>query len=239
MAINNDKMIKNIVSRCVGLKDFLQNYKKLVPFLGKVLGDHCEVALQDCRKGYILAIANGHISSRTVGAPLTDLAKKMIEEGKWKTSDYICNYEGHARDGKLLRSSTFFIKSGFRLLGMLCINIDTTDYQKVSELALKLGGLFPGQIITETTNGEPPEQETFFDSMDDTITHILKDMYGDQLSEKFTQTERLNIISKLNDKGVFLVKGSINRIAVVLGCSEASIYRYLSKINKTKKRRHG
>ena len=34
-------------------------YKRLVPFLGTALGEHCEVALLDCRLQKIVAITNG------------------------------------------------------------------------------------------------------------------------------------------------------------------------------------
>ncbi len=46
-----------------------------------------------------------------------------------------------------------------------------------------------------------------------------------------THSERLQVITSLESAGIFLLKGAIKSAAVALGCSTASIYRYLSQIN--------
>ena len=44
---------------------------------------------------------------------------------------------------------------------------------------------------------------------------------------------KLKLIEEFNRKGVFLVKGTVQKIAKLLDISEPSIYRYLSKIKDT------
>lgn len=212
----------------------ITDLKKLIHFLGEALGEHCEIALQDCNKGYIEAIINGHISGRKVGAPLTDLAKKIIENGDWKKYDYITGYEGYTFDGKILRSSTFFIKDNGRLEGMLCINLDTSYYSQISELILKLGGLTTVGKTVLIGNEPNARHETFIDNVEDIFTSVIRKLYGDGIPENFTQDDRLNIIRHLEDKEMFKIKGTIPFIAEKLRCSEASIYRYLSRIRKEK-----
>ncbi|MDR2784579.1 MAG: PAS domain-containing protein, partial [Treponema sp.] len=53
--------------------DPIEATKGIVEFLGEACGENCEIVLQDLREGKmeIVAIANGHISGRTVGAPPT------------------------------------------------------------------------------------------------------------------------------------------------------------------------
>ena len=46
-----------------------------------------------------------------------------------------------------------------------------------------------------------------------------------------THSERLQVITSLESAGIFLLKGAIKSVAAALGCSTASIYRYLSQIN--------
>ena len=60
--------------------DILQHYTVLVEFLGKALGPDYEVVLHDLssKDFAIAAIANGHISGRKVGGPLTDAALRML-----------------------------------------------------------------------------------------------------------------------------------------------------------------
>ena len=49
--------------------------------------------------------------------------------------------------------------------------------------------------------------------------------------ERLTQDEKMEIMATLNRKGVFLLKGSVSYVAKELHSSEASIYRYLGKLN--------
>ena len=49
--------------------------------------------------------------------------------------------------------------------------------------------------------------------------------------DRLTQDEKMEIMDILNRKGVFLLKGSVSYVAKELHSSEASIYRYLGKLN--------
>lgn len=199
----------------------IDDYAKLVPFLGIALGEHCEVALLDCRRQCIVAIANGHISGRSVGAPMTDLAERIIETKEWQTTDYIANYAGSSETRKTLRSSTFFIKQNGELLGMLCINIDTADYQLISELAMKLGRILPSR------EDGIPVQETFKDSVSNMVQQVLHDLYGDRVPESFSADERRMILHMMQKRQIFQMKGAVSLVAEALGCSEPTVYRGL------------
>ena len=195
----------------------MEYYANIVSFLGVVLGDTYEIALLDCRSKQIVAIANGHISGRTVGAPMTNLARQIVEKGDWKHSDYIANYSGVSSDGKALRSSSYFIKCGNELLGMLCINVDITSYTQISELVLKLGGIVP--------NHTEQASEIFVDGVSNSINQVLIELYGENIPQRFSMDERMSILRMLNDRKVFLIKGAVPRVARILGCSEPTVYR--------------
>ena len=49
--------------------------------------------------------------------------------------------------------------------------------------------------------------------------------------DRLTQDEKMEIMDALNRKGVFLLKGSVSHVAREPHSSEASIYRYLGKLN--------
>ena len=57
-----------------------EHYVKLVNFLGIVLGPSYEIALHDLSMGdeSIIAIANGNVTNRTIGSPLTPLIMEYI-----------------------------------------------------------------------------------------------------------------------------------------------------------------
>lgn len=217
--------------------DIMEFGEKLVEFLGNVLGSNCEIVLQDVERGQIRAIANGHVSEREIGAPLTDLTMKMVASGEWKEKDYTCNYTGIKKDGKTLRSSSFFLKQENKLKGILCINIDDGQYKELSRQLLLLGGIMPESFEISEVPSSNSRMESFSESIHETVHEIVqKEMlhYQGVPVSRLKQEEKLAIIKKLNEKGVFLVKGAIAETAEELACSEASVYRYLSKINREK-----
>jgi predicted transcriptional regulator YheO len=204
-----------------------------VDFLGRVCGENCEVVLQDLRKDRmcITAIANGHISGRAVGDPLTALALRMVTRGVWKKQDYICDHRGKTRDSRPLRSSTLFIKEDGKLLGMLSVNIDISRYLDLSEGILALAGLHVESQKTDTED----RKENFIGHAELVIKSVLEE-FGIAENERgaFTQEERLAIVERLMDRGAFLIRGSVSSAAEKLRCSEASLYRYIGTINKRK-----
>ena len=129
-----------------------------------------------------------------VGAPMTDFAKKMVSSGEWRNRDYIASYSGHTENNKLLPLSTYFIKSGDTLLGMLCINMDTTDYQVcLSNIALMLGGLETGKA--KVANSDNSDSETFQDSVSNAIAQTLHGLYHEDVPTEFSRNDRIAILS--------------------------------------------
>lgn len=222
----------------------LQQYVKLTEFLGMALGPDYEVALHDLtdKNRSIIAIANGHISGREIGAPLTNVALSILMDKSYETQDYRLHYSGVSVSGKHLRSCTMFIKQSGRLIGMLCINFDDSRYQAVIEEILRLCHPDPfarGLSQPEAKDGGPSQPppcrpETFRNSTEavalDAIHHELGRLGVS--AERLTSGERLQIITALEESGIFLLKGSVKDVAAGLHCSQASVYRYLAQIRK-------
>lgn len=219
--------------------DILDYYIKLVDFLGEVMGEDTEVVLRDCRKPKhdIIAIANGHVSGRTVGAPITDFTLSILANEQWKEKDYVANYSGVANPNKKLRSSTFFIRENGLLVGQLCINVDLERYEVLSQQIQRLGGmhLLP-QGEEELVCGKTVEHfsnDVIHELLEQTVTRTVGSC-EELVRQRLTQEDRLSIVSELSRHGLFQLKGAVGEIAEYLYCSEASIYRYLSKVTKGK-----
>ena len=90
----------------------LEPYRVVVSFLGEALGPDYEVVLHDLTSedGTIVAIVNNHISGRTEGAPLSNMALRFIQERMYEKQDYLAGYQGASQAKGRLRSSTMFIK---------------------------------------------------------------------------------------------------------------------------------
>ena len=218
--------------------DILDYYKKLVDFLGEVLGENAEVVLRDCRKPDhdIIAIANGHVSGRTIGAPITDFTLSILANEEWKEKDYVVNYEGKAAPDKRLRSSTYFIREEGKLVGQLCVKIDMTPYEQVMDRIRQLSGM--GLMSDGGQSGiicSGPVENFSEDVIGDMMKKAVITVVGSseaKVRERLTQKEKIEIIGELNRAGLFQLKGAVGAVAEYLYCSEASVYRYQSKIQK-------
>lgn len=216
----------------------LRQYVKLTEFLGAALGPDYEVALHDLtdKSRSIIAIANGYISGREIGAPLTNMALGVLKDESYEWQDYRLHYSGVSAAGNPLRSSTMFIKEDGKLIGMLCINFDDSRFQNFAQQVLTL--CHPNQFVQALE--QPPEgehasrPETFRNSTEavaqDAIAHELERLGVP--AKRLTSEERLLIIAALEESGIFLLKGAVKDVAAGLGCSQASVYRYLSQVKK-------
>ena len=216
----------------------LRQYVKLTEFLGAARGPDYEVALHDLtdKSRSIIAIANGYISGREIGAPLTNMALGVLKDESYEWQDYRLHYSGVSAAGNPLRSSTMFIKEDGKLIGMLCINFDDSRFQSFAQQVLTL--CHPNQFVQALD--QPPEEghaarpETFRNSTEavaqDAVTHELERLGVP--ADRLTSEERLQIIDALEKSGIFLLKGAVKDVAAGLGCSQASVYRYLSHIRK-------
>ena len=48
--------------------------------------------------------------------------------------------------------------------------------------------------------------------------------------DRLTMEEKIRIVESLHHAGIFYMKGAVSEVAAQLGSSEATIYRYLSKL---------
>lgn len=204
----------------------LDPYKPLVPFLANLCGDGCEVLLHDVSqpKHSVIAIANGFHTGRKVGSPFTDLAVKIMQEKQYEKADYLSNYNGKSK-GKNFISSSFFIKSNGKLIGLLCINrnMDTIDeLDSILSAVKKHYNLLDGGTEVE-------------ESLDTPIADLLPKMVSDEIKasgiqpQRMTTSERGVIIDNLMKAGVHNMKGAVIEIAKQLHISEPTVYRYIKK----------
>ena len=221
-------------------EDLKKKYSIVVEFLGKTLGPDYEVVLHDTEDhiNSIVAIANGHVSQRQVGGPLTNFALEVISDESYKDQDFKVNYNGISKDHRILRSSTMFIKDDDKnIVGMLCINFDDRRYKELSKNILKL--CHPDQLVEINSSYDSVDTlmnnagEIFYDSVTEEADGVIKNYLSDNniTKERLTQDDRLNIVELLNQKNIFMMKGAVREAAKQLGCSEPTIYRYLNKIN--------
>ncbi|MCL2853182.1 MAG: PAS domain-containing protein [Defluviitaleaceae bacterium] len=206
-------------------------------FLAETLGSDTEIVLHDAHmpESSIVAIRNGHISGRSVGGPLTNMALHGLSDPEYTGTKYLTSYSGKTASGKPLKLSTYFIRdeSG-ALQGYLCINTDQSQLLHIRAMLDELIGdvksvpdkipFYQGENNTEAMSGTV--EDLAIDSIEATIQSYGVD------PERLSSEEKIEIIKKLNNSSIFLLKGTIPTVARYLKVSEPTIYRYLNKIKQ-------
>jgi predicted transcriptional regulator YheO len=222
----------------------LEAYIPIVNFIADIIGTHCEVVLHDVTNPdkSVIAIRNGYISGRSLGCPLTDLGLKLMTMEDHLVRDSVVNYGGKTVNGDLLISSTHYIRNEKgTLLGMLCVNILSGYYSPVSAQSGMVGtGLQSIEtdalsVALKAAGAVVPNKEPINESFSTSVDQIVVDAVNKLIVQcgvtidRLSADEKNNIIQRLSEDGIFKVKGSVSKIASILGISESTVYRYLAK----------
>ncbi len=219
-----------------------RHYSQIVEFLGHILGQDYEVALHELNddSNQIIAIANGELTGRHLGSPLSNKMLEFIAGNMYTTQDYVLRFASTAANGKEMCSNSMFIRDASgELVGLLCINFDSSRYENLARNVLDLCGtmMLPrtesGTSLIADNNEADDVPSTFPTSIAGATASIVSAVISSYPVDvnRLTQDEKMEIMDILNRKGVFLLKGSVSYVAHELHSSEASIYRYLGKLN--------
>lgn len=207
-------------------------YKQLVPFIHEILGEDSEILLHDISSPDSSIVAlSGNLSNRKIGGPLTDMALKQIKDKQYLKNHYSTNYKSYTTDGKLCRSSSYFIKDeNDTFVGMLCINVLVSNLVEMRDTLDKMIKL---DSVMSVKTEETDEHEKLGQSIEELMTSLIDsvlDRYDEEHIKELKISEKEAIITELSDKGVFLLKGGVAGVAKRLEMSEPSVYRYISKV---------
>ncbi|EGT3627850.1 hypothetical protein FAP94_15885 [Morganella morganii] len=203
--------------------DILKSIENIVDGIAAMYGQHTEVVLHslDAKHPSVVKIANGHVTGREVGAPITNFALLKLKTGQDISNSYLTK----CANGKTLRSITTVIRnSKNQPIGLLCINSDMD-----APLQSVLRTMMPEQLLGSELTSSP---EVFARNIDealhstiDSINHEVRSNAGISPSQKNRE-----IVNQLHELGIFELKDSAQVAATRLGISVHSIYRYLREI---------
>lgn len=215
-------------------------WQRLLTMLQHQFGAKCEFVLHDLTKDYnhtIIDIRNGHITNRKVGDCGSNLGLEVLR-GTVEDGDRF-NYIVNTRDGKLLRSSTMFIRDdNGKTVGSLCINTDITETVRFEEYLRQYN-----QYNVPTVNANPmipnqapptQEQEFFANDVSQLLDYLIAEA-GKQVGkpvEKMQREDKINFVRYLDQKGAFLITKASERIYEYLNISRFTLYNYLDLVRK-------
>ncbi len=213
------------------MNQYIKKYISIADFLGEVLGKNTEIILHDLTnyQKSIVYIINGNISGRKIGDSITDLMLDFILSESKGNKQFICNYNSKNVEGKLLYSSTYFIRDDSnKIVGALGLN---SDYQDVKNSLSFLTSLLPNYVDDKIASLNIIKENLSSDGQELTLNKI--DTIVNQFNvvpTRMTPMEKTEVISALNECGIFNIRGSVQEVATKLQMSEPSIYRYIKKI---------
>jgi predicted transcriptional regulator YheO len=228
----------------------------MVPDLARALGPDHEVVLHDLRliPNSIIAIG-GTLTGRAVGGPTTDLLLRLVRQGR---SDDVLRYRTRSADGRILRSSTLFIRDpDGRPVGCLCMNTDITDWLNAKALVdgvTKVSPLESSEDDAAAVGGEDGAAplgddgearrsdldqakeleggEHFAPSVDELAVSLVRqaiENVGVPI-ELMQKPHKLKVVRELETRGLFLLRDAVNLTAQTLAISRYSVYNYLKEL---------
>ncbi len=214
------------------MNEKLSKYGSLIYFLKNILSEANEILLFDVTKNDLPLLAyENKISGSLKGTEnvTRKLVYNALKNDEIKENEMLLNRMLSTDTGKIMKSSIFFLKNNDQEIECaLSVNMKCDVYLEAQSLISNLLQFNTTEIV-ETP--KEPYLEYKEPSLD-TITSVIQ-AEGIEI-ERITPDERLDIICKLYDLGIFEIKGAVSRAAQELNVSEQSIYRYITRIKKAR-----
>lgn len=198
-----------------------------------VKGD-TEIVVHDLRRpeSSVVKIVNGHVSGRSLGHSLVtgpSGAQRFREahsrKGEPKEVRVVKKYHSWAEAGRpLLGTSTIYFDEDGAAVAIFCVNVDTAVADSLqSAVQTLIGGAFPQA---------PPELESRDTKMGDLVSEIIETAIGNVgvAVERMTKPEKMAAVAIMHQRGLFLMRGSVDLAARQLGTTKFTIYNYLDEL---------
>lgn len=199
--------------------------------VAETFGHDCEVVVHDLRipTRSVVHIENGHVTGRSVGAPIGDLILRVLPSLP-QQEDMLSNYLTILQDGRRLKSTTCLIRDGQDdPLIAICINLDLTALEGEENAVQNLA------LVDDDSGGESKmlynnaDEARVSDILSFLVANVMRS-FGDP--SNLPKSQRLQAMEFLDKKGAFLIKGSVPMVARSLGVSEPTVYRYLDELRR-------
>ncbi len=174
---------------------------------------------------------NGHVTGRKIGQPFDHLLSIVFSSKDFK-DDFLANYQTKAKDGRLIKSSTAIIRDAKNyMIGALCINYDISMAQPIQNFIHDfIATKSTTKRKTTPSENNPKSTVDISETTNDLIRRIINNADIKNLKRK----GRISLIKFLDEKGVFLIKGSIDTVAELMQISKVTVYSYLDVVKKEK-----
>lgn len=212
------------------------NIKTIISFanmLSKTFGKFMQITISDTQKR--IFVDNVIENEAFVGGALSDNERFFLENTEIKKLPFIANYKSVSTKMTKLRSSTFFFKDkkgNIEYLFTITTNVDDFMYLR-GVFDIFINGCQSSASVEEEIEtaaiDNVPKLNLSINEIVDTVVNEGEKRYG-AIVKRMTRKEKESIIREIHSRGIFLIKGAVTETAEKLNYSEATIYRYLQKL---------
>lgn len=203
----------------------LKPYIPIANLIAKTFGKNCEVVIHDLSipQNSVVYTVNNHVTGREIGQSFEHLVKDVLLSKNFE-SDYTANYMITSEDGRKIKSSTALIRdSDDKVIGALCVNYDLENFNNMKNF---LEEFIPTEQEKIETAVEP------FDNVMEIVDDLIDTIIGNNQIEHLKRNDKIELIYFMDKKGLFLIKGAIEKVAEKLNISKVTVYSYLDEIRK-------
>lgn len=206
--------------------------KAALQALGSVAPRNLEILLHDLDnpEHSVIAIVNGHLSGRRVGSPILAAPeqdqgfKALMHAGRTQDGcepvvlpDYPTTLKG-----RTLRSATaIFRDSGGHPFASLCVNTDITGLDAAMTF---LQHFQPLGALADTHTPREAADMTLL------MSEIIQDSLQRSGRGRMNKQAKVEAVRVMQERGLFIVKGGVEKAADALGVTRYTIYNYLEQL---------
>jgi len=192
---------------------------QLAVALRNLLAPLCEVVIHDFADlEHSIVCLEGNITGRAVNGAATDLLLSKVKSGDTVEDlhDYLTSLPG----GRVMKSSTIFLRDETgKAYGAFCVNFEITGFMAFQHT---LDAFTATDERTGVTEMLTDDIQTTIQSL---VAETLLEM-GDSAS-MMSRDDKIELVQRLQGKGIFQVKKAVPVLADLLGLSRATLYNYL------------
>ena len=195
--------------------------------LAKQFGPDCEIVIHDLKRHdldhSVVHINNGHVTNRKEGDGPSKVVFETLHKDPALLKDHV-GYLTRTSNGKILKSSTFFIRNeeGTAVDYIFSINYDITGLMTIDRSIHAL-------IDTEPESGTRQQPEQIVHNVNDLLDSLIEQSVAlvGTPAALMNKEEKVTAIQFLNDAGAFLITKSGDKVSKYFGISKFTLYSYI------------
>ena len=204
------------------MNSIIESYFPVADMIAETFGKNCEAVVHDLTHpdSSVVYVANGHVTNRRPGQSFDHLVRQVLLNKNFQ-NDRTCNYVFELDDGRKIKSSSVLIRDEKKdVVGMLCVNYDITQLLSTEKYIENF------LCIKQDQSDYPSDvEQDVMSVIDDLIMNIV----GPRDIKNQSRKKNVEIVKFMDEKGIFLVKGAIDKVADLMGVSTVTIYSYLDE----------